>query len=138
MRRLLAVLVAAHLAMAPVPSSADDPTWESWQPFPGVFDVDGPRSDGSLIVAGSAALYLVDRAGTITPFSRGPGGYHDDPGAEAYLATSPGGHVGAAGCDFVRDETFVLRLHAPVGVTRVTATGDPYAVFPSSAPPPGH
>lgn len=129
MRRLLAVLVAAHLAMAPAPASAADPTWESWQSFPGVFDVDGPRSDGSLIVAGSGALYLVDPAGTIAPFSRGPGGYHDDPGAEAYLARSPGDHVGAAACDFVRDETFVLRLHAPIGVTRLSAAGDASASF---------
>jgi hypothetical protein len=129
MRRLLVVLVAFHLAMAPAPASAADPTWESWQSFPGVFDVDGPRSDGSLIVAGSGALYLVDPAGTVTPFSRGPGGYHDDPGAEAYLATSRGGHVATASCDFVPDETFVLRLHSPIGVTRLSAAGDASASF---------
>src|SRR3979490_2243847 len=51
MRRLLAVLVAAPLAIMPAPANAADPAWESWKSFPGVFDVDGPRSDGSLLVA---------------------------------------------------------------------------------------
>lgn len=125
MRRLLVVLVAAHLAMAPVPARAADATWERWQTsIPGIFDIDGPRSDGSLIVAGSAKLYLVDPAGNATPFARGPGGYREDAGAEAYLAMSPGGHVSAAGCDFAPDETFLLRLHVPIGITRVDAPGE--------------
>jgi hypothetical protein len=53
----------------------------------------------------------------------GAGGYHEDPGAEAYFAVSPGAHVSAAGCDFMRDETFLLRLHVPIGVERVDAPG---------------
>ena len=124
MRRLLALLVAAHLAMAPAPAVAAGASWEQWKAVTGAFDADGPRSDGSLIVAGSAALYLVDPAGTVTPFARGPGGYHEDPGAEAYLAMSPGGHVAAAGCDFAPNETYLLRLHTPIGVIRVSAAGD--------------
>ncbi len=129
MRRLLAVLIAAHVALVAIPVQAEDVAWEHWKKIGGVFDVDGPRSDGSLIVAGSAALYLVDPAGNVTPFARGPGGYHEDPGAEAYLALSPGGHVSAAGCDFTRDETFVLRVHVPIGVSRVSASGDESGSF---------
>lgn len=129
MRRLLAVLVVAHVALLPAPASAAGVSWEQWKSVSGVFDVDGPRSDGSLIVAGSAALYLVDPAGTVNPFARGPGGYHEDPGAEAYLAMSTGGHVGAAGCDFAPDETYLLRLHTPIGVNRVNAAGDESGPF---------
>jgi hypothetical protein len=129
MRRLLAVLVVAHLAMLPAPVYAAGASWEQWKPVSGVFDVDGPRSDGSLIVAGSAALYLADPAGTVNPFARGPGGYHEDPGAEAYLSMSTGGHVGAAGCDFAPDETYLLRLHVPIGINRVNAAGDESGPF---------
>jgi hypothetical protein len=60
----------------------------------------------------------------VTPFARGIGGYHEDPGAEAYLAVAPAAHVSAAGCNFVRDEIFVLRLHPPLGIERVDAAGE--------------
>lgn len=122
MRSRVAVLIVAGLALAPVSVSADAVTWQRWTSIAGVFDVGGPRN-GFLVVAGSAALYLVHPEGEVAPFARGSGGYHDDPGAEAYLAVSPGGHVSASDCDFARDETFVLRLHAPLGVTRVDAAG---------------
>jgi hypothetical protein len=129
MRRLLAVLAAAQIVAAPIPAYAADATWEPGPAVPGIFDIDGPRSDGSLIVAGSAALYLMDPAGTLTPFARGPGGYHEDKGAEAYLANAPAGPVSADGCGFARDETFVLRLHVPIGVNRVSAAGDESGSF---------
>jgi hypothetical protein len=129
MRRLLALLILARVAMAPATADAADVSWEQWRAFAGVFDVDGPRSDGSLIVAGSAALYLVDPGGTAIPFARGPGGYHEDPGAEAYLALSRGGHVAAANCDFAPDETYLLRLHVPIGINRVNAAGDESGPF---------
>lgn len=124
MRVPVVIVVAAVLALGPTPVRAAGATWEHWKIVPGVFDVGGPRNYGALVVAGSAALYLVDAAGTVTPFDRGPGGYRDDPGAEAYLTVSPGGHVNAAGCDFARDETFLLRLHVPMGITRVDAPGE--------------
>jgi hypothetical protein len=129
MRRLLAVLVAALVAMAPTPARAASVAWERWHSFAGVFDVDGQRSDGSLIVAGRAALYLVNPAGKVTPFARGPGGYREDAGAEAYIAMSPGAAVTAAQCSFVRDDTFVLRLHVPIGIGRVSASGNESGSF---------
>jgi len=122
MHRSLAVLIVAGVALGPVSVRADAATWEQWKSFPGVFDVGGPRN-GFLVVAGSAALYLVHPEGEVAAFAGGSGGYHDDAGAEAYIAVSPGGHVGASNCDFGRDETFILRLHAPLGVTRVDAVG---------------
>ncbi len=125
----MALLALAVLTLAPATAYGADASWEQWRAFAGVFDVDGPRSDGSLIVAGSAALYLVDPAGTAIPFARGPGGYHEDPGAEAYLALSRGGHVTAANCDFAPDETYLLRLHVPIGINRVNAAGDQSGPF---------
>jgi hypothetical protein len=129
MRRLWGAVLAAQIAIAAQPALAADVAWEPWQKIAGVVDVDGPRTDGSLIVAGSAALYLVDPAGQITPFARGPGGYRDDPGAEAYLARSPGAAVSAAGCSFTADDTFVLRLHIPIGINRVSASGEESGSF---------
>ena len=129
MRARWAVPALALLALVPVSGAAAGPVWQGWQPVPGVFDLGGPRSNGSLLVAGSAALYTLTQAGDLEPFARGPGGYHDDPGAEAYLAVSPGQHVAAAGCDFVRDEVFILREHTPIGVTRVDKTGSETGSF---------
>ena len=131
MRGSLVLLVSAFMAMAATPAQAADVAWEQWQSVPGVFDLDGPRSDGSLVAAGRAALYLVDPNGNKAPadFARGPGGYHEDPGAEAYMAVSPGGHVEAAGCDFTPDEVFLLRVHVPIGVTRVDAPGQEVGSF---------
>ena len=122
MRRTIAALIVAGLALAPMTVQADGVAWQQWKPIPGVFDVGGPRN-GFLVVAGSAALYLVHPEGEVAAFARGTGGYHDDPGAEAYLAVSAGGHVNASDCAFAPDETFILRVHSPLGVTRVDAAG---------------
>ena len=125
MRPLLVALAAAYVAFAPVKTgAAADPAWERWQTVSGVFDLGGPRSDGSLVVAGSANLYLADAAGNVTPFARGPGGYHEDPGAEAYFVVAPGAPKAAAACSFTKDEIFLLRLHVPLGIERVDAPGE--------------
>lgn len=123
-----AAFFVAFLALWPAAGLAA-PAWQQWQTVPGVFDLGGPRADGSLVVAGSAALYTVTPAGDLQPFARGPGGYRDDPGAEAYIAVSPGLHAGQANCDFTRDDIFVLRLHTPVGVTRVDKSGEDSGSF---------
>jgi hypothetical protein len=128
------VLFATFFALAPSPANAAGANWERWQTIPGVFDLGGPRSDGLLVVAGSANLYLADRAGNVVPFAQGPGGYHEDPGGEAYLAVSPRARVVGAGCNFARDDVFLLRLHAPLGVERVDSAGQntgAYADIPS-------
>src|SRR5262249_963827 len=125
------VVMAAGLLLvaALTPKGATGPGWEQWQHIPGGFDVVGPRSDGQVIVAGLGRPWLVNGAGTVVPFATGPAGYADDAGAEAYLTVSPGLHVTGAGCDFARDDVFVLRLHRPYGVTRVNAAGvsEPFA-----------
>jgi hypothetical protein len=125
----LGAAAAAAVGWWPLGVAAADVTWEQWLPLPGAVDVDGPRTDGRFVVAGSAALYLLDPAEGLTPFARGPGGYREDPGTEAYIAVSRGGHVDAAECEFAPDETYILRMHAPLGVNRVNAVGDESGPF---------
>jgi hypothetical protein len=98
-------------------------SWQSWQHLPAVFDLAGPRSDGRLVAAAGGRLFLVSTDGTIAPFADAPGGYRAASGPEAYLTLSPGLHVSAAGCDFARDDVFVLRPGKPFGITRVDANG---------------
>jgi hypothetical protein len=112
---------ATLVAATPAPVTA--PTWEHWLTIPGIFDVAGPRHDGSLVVAGNGLLYVVDTAGNVSLLARGPQGYADDAGAEAYLTVSSGHAMSSAGCSFTADDVFVLRLHSPFGVTRIDGLG---------------
>src|SRR5205814_3982138 len=96
--RNLVALAVAGLALWPSAVAAEDLAWELWVPVPGALDVDGPRSDGKFVVMGSGALWLLDRSGEKSEFARGPGGYHEDAGKEAYLALSPAMHVDSGGC----------------------------------------
>jgi hypothetical protein len=117
-------LISLALILAgAAPVAAAGPTWQHWRTVAGVFDIAGPRDDGKLVVAGSGLLYLVDAAGNVSPFARGPHGYADDAGAEAYLTMSSGREVTNADCEFARDDVFVLRLHAPLGITRIDEQG---------------
>jgi hypothetical protein len=105
-------------------TGATGPTWEHWRTIPGIFDVAGPRQDGSLVVAGNGLLYLVDPSGNVSSFAREAQGYAGEGGgAESYLTVSTGHAVSAAGCSFTPDDVFVLRLHAPRGITRIDGQG---------------
>ncbi len=123
MRRTAALLLACTAVLLSVPVGAAGPAWQPVASISGIFDVGGPRADGWLVVAGAAKLYLVDPAGAVTPFAQGPGGYADDKGGEAYFAVSPGLHPGGPGCDFQAGDLYLLRLHAPLGITRVDVQG---------------
>jgi len=127
--RIGALLAALWLALAPAGAGAAGASWEQWQAVKGIVDVDGPRSDGTLLVAGSTSLFLVDPNGTVTPFAAGPGGYHEVRSGEPYVAVSHGGTVNAAGCSFAPDETLILRLRVPLGLIRVSADGQDSGSF---------
>jgi hypothetical protein len=122
----LALLAIALLSFLPLSAAAAGPAWEQWTPVTGVFDLGGPRADGTLLVAGSGALYTLTATGSTARFAPG---YNDDPGAEAYFAVSPGLEMVPKGCEFARDDTFILRLHAPLGITQVDATGQQVSSF---------
>lgn len=126
--KYLAAAGAGALALLPVTVSAA-PSWEQWQSVKGIVDVDGPRSDGTLLVTGTASLFLVDPNGTQTAFATGPGGYHDVRTGEQYVAVSRGGSVQTAGCSFNPDETFILRLRVPQGLVRISADGEDSGSF---------
>lgn len=98
-------------------------TWHSELHLPGIFDVAGPLSSGRLVLAASDGLYLLDPAGGLLPYARGPQGYPGPGGAEAYMAVSPGLSVEGAGCSFAPDEVYVLRVTRPFGVLRIDASG---------------
>lgn len=121
MLKYLGALIGALLALWPLGAPAA-PAWEQWQSVGGVFDVGGPRADGTLLVAGSGIFFTLTPTGSLTNFAR-----NEDPGAEDYFVVSP--RVVGAGCTFARDDTFILRLHAPIGVTRVSADGSQTGSF---------
>jgi hypothetical protein len=125
------VLVVALVLLRATALHPFDLGWRPLATIPGVFDIGGPRTDGALVVAGAGRLYLLNPDGRTVPFAAGPGGYADDAGTEAYMAVSPGLHDRRAGCDFLPNDVFVLRLHQPVGITRVTQAGlaSPFATL---------
>ena len=127
--RRLAATAVAGLALWPSAVSAQTTTWEQWLPVSGAVDVDGPRTDGKFVVAGSAALFLLDPTSGLTPFATGPGGYHEDPRTESYIAVSQAATVEGAGCVWAPDETYILRMHGPLGINRVNAAGDESGSF---------
>src|SRR5438128_10710198 len=85
---IAAAISAAWIALTPTTAASATTAWEQWTQIKGVFDVDGPRTDGSMVVAGSAAPYLVDATGHTTPFARGRGGSYEAVGAERDAAVA--------------------------------------------------
>jgi len=123
MRRLAALLLLCATAVWATPVAAAGVAWQPRAKVAGIFDIGGPRADGWLVVAGAGRLWLVDPQGAVTPFAQGPAGYADDKGGEAYLAVSPSLLPGESGCDFQPGDVYILRLHAPLGITRVDVHG---------------
>src|SRR5438445_10924192 len=120
--QLASMLFASVTGFAGI-ATFSSPSWQPWQHLSGVFDLTAPRRDGRLVAAAAGHLFLVTHDGTIAPFADGADGYHAASGPEAYIALSPGLHVAAAGCDFARDDLFVLRPGKPIGITRVDPSG---------------
>jgi len=86
-----------------------------------VVDVVGPRPDGALVAAAAGRLFTVRPGGTTAPF----GTYATDPGAEGYIAMSPGLDVAAGpACRFEAGDVFALEpVTPPLGVVQVTVDG---------------
>ena len=124
-RRLIAAgalaALAANLAFAGA-EAASTATWQAWQHLPGVFDLAGPRPDGTVVAAAAGRLYQIAPDGRSSPFADGPQGYRGTTdGAEAYIALSPG--LAGSGCRFASGDLFVLDLGPVPGVIRVSPDG---------------
>jgi hypothetical protein len=112
---LWGVTIAISTASGPV-------LWPSADPIPHVFDVAGPRSDGSLVVAAGGKLLLLNQVtGAQERFAGGPGGYPGAGGEEPYIAVVS---VGVAGhTKFQLDDVFVLQLKPTGGILRIDSAG---------------
>ena len=96
--------------------------WQQWQRLPGIYDIDGPCSDGKFTVGANGQLFLLSADGAMEPFARGPAGYQVPQGPEAYLAVTQGRRDDADNCSFARDDTYILDL-GKTGIRRIDAAG---------------
>ena len=128
MLKYLGAAWAAAVALGPLAlGSSPAPGWEDFQSIPGAFDL-GQRADGPLVVAGSGGLYTLGPSGPPAPFPPGTG--------SGYLAVTPPLWTATNGCDnFGHDNVYLLRDHAPAGVTRVAATTNAASDFADLAIP---
>jgi hypothetical protein len=97
-----------------------------WLPFlhvPGVVDLTGPRSDGSLAVAAAGRLSLFTPDKGPRPFARGAGGYSTAPGPEPYIAVVADQTLPDAGCSFHQDDLYALEPSSAPGVVNIDALG---------------
>ncbi len=96
-------------------------TWQVADPIPHVFDVAGPRSDGSLVIAAGGKLFLLNPvSGAQETFAAGTGGFAGANGEESYIALSvaSAGHAG-----FRPDDLFVLQIKPVGGILRIDSAG---------------
>src|ERR1700716_2702829 len=101
---LLWLTVISSIAAPAWPAIADQTAWEQWLHLPGVADV-GARSDGSLVAMAGGHLFVISRAGGVTPFSTGPDGFTGvTPDAESYFVVAQALAVESAGCSFNADD----------------------------------
>ncbi len=90
--------------------------------LPGVVDL-APRADGSLVVAAAGHLFILSRAGALTTFARGPGGYSTAQGTEPYLTVAESDIVTGSGCSFHSGTIFALEPGRHPGVILIGANG---------------
>jgi hypothetical protein len=116
-------LVACACGAGPAHRLAPPGRWARFRHVAGVVDIAGPRGDGSFAVAAAGRLFLWSRAGVLTPFARGPGGYVTATGPEPYITVAGNDRVAGAGCGFRAGTIFALEPRGRPGVVAVSATG---------------
>jgi hypothetical protein len=97
--------------------------WAVFRHVAGVVDLAGPRGDGSFAVAAAGRLFILSRAGVLTPFARGPGGYVTALGPEPYITSPQNRRAAGARCSFRNDTVFALQPRGRPGVVTVGANG---------------
>jgi hypothetical protein len=113
--------------------------WVRFRHLPGVVDLTGPASDGSVTVAAAGRLFILNRAGTLRPFARGPGGYRTAIGPEPYLTRPAAGQVAGTRCSFPSGAVFAIQPDRPPGVIMIGADGQArrFASLPGTLTPDG-
>jgi hypothetical protein len=115
------------MALAALPAGIARPAaklgvpWEQWQHVSRAFDLDGPRTDRQLVAASRDQLALMGADGVFARL----GDFSLGSDAEAYIAASAGVHPAGTACTFAANETYMLALDKPLGVTRFDAAGHP-------------
>jgi hypothetical protein len=97
--------------------------WVKSLGVPGVVDLAGPGGDGAFIVAANGRLFSLSRAGVLTPFAQGQGGYSTAIGPEPYITMAGSDQVAGTRCSFRSGETFALEPGGNPGIIMVSAAG---------------
>jgi hypothetical protein len=97
--------------------------WVRFRHVAAVVDLAGPRAGGSFAVAADGHLFTMSRAGTLTPFARGPGGYATAVGPEPYIAVAGQDQVAGTHCSFPRGTIFAMQPGGRPGVIAIGANG---------------
>ena len=138
---LAACSSGAHPAGGPAPPTLPTPAgrWIAFRHLAEVVDVAGPRGDGSFVVAAAGRLFILSRAGALTPFARGPGGYATALGPEPYLAVTANDRVAGTRCSFRSGTIFALQPRGLPGVIVIGANGRArrFTTLPGAATPTG-
>lgn len=113
----------ARRAHGPAHGPALPAHWVPFRHVPGVVDLAGPRGDGSSAVAAAGRLLTLSRAGTLTPFARGAGGYSTALGPEPYITLAGNDRVAGTACSFRSDMIFALQPGAHPAVVLISADG---------------
>jgi hypothetical protein len=88
-----------------------------------VVDLAGPRADGSFVVAADGLLFTLSRAGAVTPFARGRGGYSTAVGSEPYITFAGNNPVAGTRCSFSSGTLYALETKSPPGVISISSNG---------------
>jgi hypothetical protein len=138
---LAACSSGAHPPARPGPPGPPPPPgrWVRFRQLAGVVDLAGPRGDGSFVVAAAGRLFILSRAGALTPFARGRGGYATPLGPEPYIAVAGNDRVAGTGCSFPTGAIFAIQPRQPSGVIEISANGQArrFVTLPGMVTPTG-
>jgi hypothetical protein len=84
-------------------------------------DLAGPGGDGSFTVAAAGRLFILSRAGALSPFARGPGGYSTALGPEPDVTMAGNDRVVGTQCSFRSSMIFALQPGGRPGIIPIGA-----------------
>jgi hypothetical protein len=144
--RAVSLSLALGLALTACASGARAPRgpalpghWVRFRHLPAVVDLAGPGGDGSFTVAAAGRLFILSRAGPLSPFARGPGGYSTALGPEPYITMAGNDRVPGTRCSFRSGMIFALQPGGRPGIILIGADGQArrFASLPAALTPTG-